>query len=74
MLKKKKRKPKSRRQEGSRSATDVKKIVSEVQKIGLHGVALWNLNSRCVVPTTPPPNKVARDHLGLLSILGFLKG
>ena len=29
------------------SATDVKKIVSEVQKIGLLGVAMWNLNSRC---------------------------
>ena len=29
------------------SATDVKKIVSEVQKIGLLGVAMWNLNSHC---------------------------
>ena len=44
------KKNKRRRQRSLRqglSATDVKKIVSEVQKIGLLGVAMWNLNSRC---------------------------
>ena len=49
-------KKKQRKRQGASATDTVKKIVSEVQNIGLQGVAMWNLNSHCVVPTTPQNN------------------
>ena len=62
-------KKKQRKRQGASATDTVKKIVSEVQNIGLQGVAMWNLNSHCVVPTTPQ-NKVNRDPLDRLNMLG----